>query len=579
MSARRLTLVLTLLALLIPAGAAQAATIWTPINSNTTDTISSIVYQSPTRFWYATTNGKIEYFNGSSFIAGLNSPGENFTDLAFQPPDGVSGPGTAGLYGYAVTSLGHVWQTSNGGVSWTQLLTATLNTRHDCSAGSPAEPVSELNGVVWASSSVVYLLGDNSTVQKSSAGNSATPGFAEINKNGSGTCAVQSESSTRNMNDATFLPANPLDGFIISQDFGALYASSNGFTSGIKKTDMVNNFQGNPRLAMDTGNPNRLWAADHNSGGAGCGELCLQVTTDGGVTAAHVTFPNDTNPTVGLYDVSSQGGVEVTAGSGGEIFNSVDGVNFYLNPAGGALATENWRAEDAFDAAHAAVGGENGALAVTAAANTIPDIIAPTGTISGPTTVTSGTPATYTAAVADNAGGSGINPAGYTWTVPGFPAQHGASASYTFPKNAGSATITLTFTDNAGNQGTATLNVTVNNAPPVHRRAPSGSQPTTISTGGATITIYKIVFVTGRNARFVPVNVSASTGRKLVATVLKGKKKLATGAIKFKRKGHGSLHVKLSGKVKPGTYTIVVRVFTPKGKHVGRQVSIKFKLV
>jgi hypothetical protein len=577
MSARRLTLVLTLLALLIPAGAAQAATIWTPINSNTTDTISSIVYQSPTRFWYATTNGKIEYFNGSSFVAGSGiTPGENFTDLAFQPSDGVSGPGTTGLYGYAVTSLGHVWQTSNGGLSWAPVAAPT--TRASCTDATPVTET-ELNAVVWASSSVVYLLGDNSTVERSTAGNTVAPGFAEINKTGSGSCAAQSESSTRDMTDATFLPANPLNGFMLSRDFGGLYATSNGFTSGIKKTDMVNNFQGNPRIAMDAANPNRLWAADHNTGGAGCGELCLQVSTDGGVNAAHVTFPNDANPTVGLYDVSSQGGVEVAAGTGGEIFNSVDGVNFYLNPAGGALATENWRAEDAFDAAHAAVGGENGALAVTAAANTIPDIIAPTGTISGPSTVTSGTPATYTAAVADNAGGSGINPAGYTWTVPGFPAQHGASASYTFPKDAGSATITLTFTDNAGNQGTATHNVTVNNAPPAHRRAPSGSQPTTISTGGAKITIFKIVTVTGRNARFVPVNVSASTGRKLVATVLKGKKKLATGAIKFKRKGHGSLHVKLSGKVKPGTYTIVVRVFTPKGKHVGRQVSIKFKLV
>jgi hypothetical protein len=580
MSARRLMLTVTLFALLIPAGAAHAASIWTPVSSGTTDTISSIVYQSPTRFWYATTNGKIEYFNGSAFVAGAGiTPGENFTDLAFQPSDGVSGPGTAGLYGYAVASSGHVWQTHDGGVSWTAV--PPPSTRVDCSNPSTMVPESELNAVAWSSSSTVYLLGDNSTLEKSTNANTGSPTFTEINKVGTGTCAAQSDASAQNLTDASFLPANPLDGFMIGQDFGVLYVTSNGFASGVRKSEMINNFQGNPRIARDAGNPNRVWAVDHASGGGGCDELCLQFSTDGGVTAAHAIFPNDTSPSVGLYDISSQGGTEVTAGSGGEIFNSVDGSNFYLQPADGALATENWRAEDAYDAQHAAVGGVGGALAVTAAANTIPDIIAPTGTISGPTTVTSGNASTYTAAVADNAGGSGINPAGYTWTVPGFPAQHGASASYSFPRGTGSATITLTFTDNAGNQGTATLNVTVHDAPAVHRRAPSGSHATTISTGGATITIFKIVFVTGRNARYTPVNVSARSGRKFAVTILtvKGKHKLAAGSFTLRRRGHGVIRVKLSTKVKPGTYYVVIRVATLKGHHVGRTLILKFKLV
>ena len=55
---RRLTLVGALFALLALASTAQAASIWTPINSGTTSTITSIVYQSPTRFWYATSSGK-----------------------------------------------------------------------------------------------------------------------------------------------------------------------------------------------------------------------------------------------------------------------------------------------------------------------------------------------------------------------------------------------------------------------------------------------------------------------------------------------------------------------------------------
>ncbi len=486
MTVRRLGSLLAL-ALLVPAAGAQAASIWVPISSGTTDTISSIVYQSPTRFWYATTNGRIAYFNGSGFVAGAGlTPGENFTDLAFQPTSVPGGPGTSGLYGYAVASNGDVWQTSNGGVSWTPV-PPPVN-RSDCLADATLAAESELNAVVWSSASTAYLLGDSSTLAKSSAANSPTPAFIEINKNGSGTCQAQSDSSSQNLTDATFLPANPLDGFMIAQDFGSLYATSNGFASGVKKSEMVNNFQGSPRLAQDPANPNRLWAVDHSPGGGGCGELCLQFSTDGGVTDNHATFPNDSNPSVGLYDVSSQGGTEVAAGSGGEIFNSIDGTNFYAQPAGGALATANWRAEDAFDAAHAAVGGEGGALAVTASANLT----------TGPRTL-----------------------------------------------------------------------------------PPMGSQPTTTTTGGVTVTVYKQVVVTGRSARYVPVKISASQPRRIVAAIqtLTGQNPVGTAQVTVKRHARQTLHVGLGRRVKPGKYFIVIRVLTTKGHHLGRLIRVKIKLI
>jgi methionine-rich copper-binding protein CopC len=482
--------VLALVASLVPAAAAHAASIWTPLSSGTTDTISSIVYQSPTRFWYATTNGKIEYFNGSSFVAGAGiTPGENFTDLAFQPTSVVGGPGTSGLYGYAVASNGDVWQTSNGGVSWTPVPPPV--TRTSCTDPNPATAAeTELNAVAWSSSSTAFLLGNNSTLDKATNANTPTPAFTEINKTGSGGCAAQGLDTTpTNLTDATFLATNPLDGFVISQNFGSLYATSNGFASGTKLSEMVNNFQGNPRLAQDPANPNRVWAVDHAAGGGGCDELCLQFSTDGGVTDAHATFPNDTTPSVGLFDISSQGGTEVTAGTGGEIFNSVDGSRFYLQRAAGALATENWRAEDAFDAAHAAVGGEGGALVVTASANVIPGTTAP------------------------------------------LPS--------------------------------------------------AGLNPTTTSTGGATITIYKTVIVTGRTPRYVPLKVSATHPRSIVATILtgKGKHRVASARLRLRHRGRGTIHVRLTGNVKAGKYTIVIRVSTLKGHHVGRRLSITFKLV
>src|ERR1700759_459935 len=112
---RRLTLLGALCALLSLASTAQAASIWTPVSSGTSSTITSIVYQSPTRFWYATSNGTIAFWNGSSFTTATGiTPGENFVDMAFQPTSVPGGPGTAGLNGYAVTSNGHIWHSTNG---------------------------------------------------------------------------------------------------------------------------------------------------------------------------------------------------------------------------------------------------------------------------------------------------------------------------------------------------------------------------------------------------------------------------------------------------------------------------------
>lgn len=569
---RRLTLVGALFALLALTSTAQAASIWTPISSGTTGTITSIVYQSPTRFWYATSNGTIAAFNGSSFVPGSGIlAGENFVDLAFQP---------GGSVGYAVTSNGHVWRSTNSGASWTQL--STPSTRSDCTSAILA-PETELNAVQWANSTTAFLLGDNGTILRSVNADAVTPTFTEINKTATGICAVTNEGSPQDMTDATFLPGNPADAFYVARSFGRLYQSSQALSSpasGARIGETVNSFTGNPRIAQDSNNPNRLWVADHESGG-NCGTLCLQVSTNGGTISAAPTFPNDDHVIGNLFDVSSQGGVEVTAGLGGEIFTSVDGTNFYDQPADGALATQNWRAEAAFDAQHAAVGGDNGALAITSAANTIPDIVAPTGTISGSTTVTSGRATTYTAVLADNAGGTGINPASITWTAPGFATQHGATATYSFPRGVGEVTLTVTFADNAGNPGTATLNVTVNDAAPPG--PPTGSNPTTTTTGGATIKIFRVVTVTGRNARFVPVIVSATKPRKFTAQLLpvKGKKKaLATGKLTLKGKhgGHGTIRVRLPAKVKPGKYFIVVRETTLSGRKVGRLIKVKFTL-
>lgn len=381
---RRFTLLCALCAPLAFAASARAATIWTPINSGTTGTISAIDYQSATRFWYATTGGQVASFNGSSFVHGTGiTPGDNITGLAFQP---------GGAVGFAVASNGDVFHSLNSGATWTAVAHPT--TRTSCAPSSTPVAETELNSVVWSSSTTVFLLGDNSTVLRSTAATGNTPVFTEINKNAA-TCAMQTESSSQDFTGATFLPGNPDNALFVTRDFGRIYQSSNASTAGspsgtLLNDDTTNSFEGDPKIARDPSDPSRVFVVDHDAGGAGCGTLCLEVSSNGGAQIGTAKFLNDTHPVGALFGITSVGGVEVAAGGGGEILTSDDGTNFYNQLAGGVLATENWRAVGAYDAAHAAVGGDNGALAVTTAANTIPDIIAPTGTISGPTSVTSG---------------------------------------------------------------------------------------------------------------------------------------------------------------------------------------------
>ena len=119
---------------------------------------------------------------------------------------------------------------------------------------------------------------------------------------------------------------------------------------------------------------------------------------------------------------------------------------------------------------------------VSTAASTIPDLVPPAGTISGPVSVTAGAPTQYTANVNDNAGGSGIDPAGFQWSAAGVAGSTSNPATLVFP-SAGFYSVKVTFKDRAGNPGEATLAVTVK-AP-----APGAGRRTVSLPGGGTITL------------------------------------------------------------------------------------------
>jgi hypothetical protein len=90
-----------------------------------------------------------------------------------------------------------------------------------------------------------------------------------------------------------------------------------------------------------------------------------------------------------------------------------------------------------------------------ATADDPPDITRPNGAIGRPATIVAGVPAQFTANVTDDPFGSGMDPAGYAWTIPGQAARTGASTFITFP-TAGPYSVTLNFRDLAGNTGTLT---------------------------------------------------------------------------------------------------------------------------
>lgn len=549
--------------LLAAAAPAGAATIWTPVASGTTQDITAIDYQSDSAAWFATSNGQIFYADGGGFTLGGNFPGNSFDDVAFQP---------GGRVGYAVTVGGHAYRSIDGGHSWS--LQALPGAHPSCGSGVLA-PVSRLNAVVWADANTAYLVGGSDStapvvLKTTDATTSST--FASVNSNGT-SCLLGSDGEY--VTDGFAVPGNANALLFITEYFGAVWQSSDGFASALTKTgEMINNFSNVPRMAVDPNNPNRVWAVDH--GGGACGDLCFQYSEAAGASENPMTIVGSPSGVQeNLYGVGFAGGTLVAAGDGGEIYTSVDGKNAYLQPAGGAQATTGWRAVGVADATHALVGGAGGALVKSTSANAIPDTTAPTGTIAGPSSVEAGHAATFTASLADEPGGSGVDPASIAWTTPGVTGVNGTTtASFTFATT-GFHTISLAFRDHAGNATTLTASVFVTPATAGSSGPANASHPVVKTSGGAQITLYKTIRV--GKGRYVPVRISTRSPRNFVLEILTSKRPYHHVATVKTSLRHGAKTVKipLPRHLKNGRYLIVVRVF--KGKHgLGRSIRQAF---
>lgn len=442
---------LTTVALAATAAPASAG-IWTPIESNTTEDITAIEYQSADRFWFTTAAGKIYRRVGGAFQQEAFDASTSFKDIEFQ---------AGGPVGFAVGTNGAVWRSPDSGDNWVKVLGIAggdNNTVFDC---APMDPIGDVDSIRFSADNRAWLSATGSQIYRTVPAANATnvginaAGWEYPNHAGGGNCKVP-----RDIDDSFSIPASNSI-YFIGRSFGSVWFSSDALTSSAteKPASAGNGFTTVRRVAGDPGNPNRQWAV--TPGGDGISYVAR--TTDGWSTEADWEIGNPSvRSLTATSDIDFAGGTVLTAGSAGLITHSIDGATFFYDGADGELATRDWRAVGLASATEGAVGGTGGKLVLTSQANVTPDVVAPTGTISGPTSIAAGQAVTFTAVLNDT-GGSGINPAATAWTATGLGNQSGGTATYTFP-SPGFYTVRLTFADNAGNTGDASLFVNVSAA-------------------------------------------------------------------------------------------------------------------
>ena len=589
----RLALLLSVLAL-VPAAAANAASLWTPITTGTTDNITAISTPTAGELVFTTSDGHIYYLNsGGTFTQATLSPTttEDFNSVA------MSQDGTNGV---AVGNDGTIYYSSDSGEQWTAVTPKPQDyTSGDCTGWSNKGTLTDaLYSVKYVPGTAppytVYITGNNSDILRATDdGGAGQPTFTEINKSStpfanpanteypycladSGGGGGQAFTDTAWINSTT--------GYLLSNSFGDYFGTTDGLTDTAGGTTEVSadgslNGQTQPpgnKLALDLSNPSDAW--DAGSGGFTEG---IEYTTDGGIDWNTATYAN-ANESNTLNDIASEGTTVVAVGDNGDIWNSSDGVNFNDQVAAAPNSTTDWNAVAMVPGTTTAyVGGNNGAMVATTRANEPPDQTPPTGTITGPASLATGQFGTYTLHPVDNASGPGLNTSSYVWSIPDQSAQKGTTATFAFSAP-GSHTVTATFSDLDGLSNTAsiTIKVTAPAAP-----APSGSGQHNTTTGGATVGIYRKVKVSGSKSRYIPIYLLDKTPRKFVITLLtvkhKGKKQKTLAKLTTTlKKGHKSVHLKLPNSVKSGSYELQVRLYTT-GKHpkaVGGRIKQLFVL-
>jgi hypothetical protein len=330
-------------ALLCAAAPAPAVT-WKRVNSGTTDSIAAIAYRPGGRLTFATSAGRIfaRQSNGR-FALQASFPGRAFTDVAFRPSGDVA---------LATADTGHLYRFAGG--QWTPvgLLGATYDTDCNPVVHPPAPrvtPTDNLVAVAWSSDSVAWVVGAGTGEVLESVDGGVT--WTEVSRQADGTCRIP-----KDLTDVQAVPGNPDTVFFIGP-FEATYASGDGLASAATPISrlVLDCRQGLTRIAIDPLSPNRI---------AGAGADCAfgwGFSDDSGSTSDFVDRFNQTS----WHDLAGGAGVFVVAGDRGAIERTYNGRSSSRIPAGGAIRHETWRSISLADRADAAVGGDNGVLALS----------------------------------------------------------------------------------------------------------------------------------------------------------------------------------------------------------------------
>lgn len=424
---------------------AQAASIWTPVASGTTETITAVSYRAD-RTVFGTANGKIFTLAGGQRAS---FPGEAVVDLEVNPS------GTAAI---AILASGKAVRSPDGGTTWNAPVQLQTYDFGGC-ASSPAGAVGLVNlpsaptAISWTSDSGAYIVSNTpgSVLRTANAGGS----WSEISRQSNQTCVLKTSDALTDV--APIVGSSSV--YFVTKAFGNTFFSSDALASTPSdRSESVNCFDQKPSLAVDSADGSRLASGDGCEGG-----LSLQYSEDGGTTFNYPSRQPESVGVNGINDTAFVGGTIVWAGKGGDVFTSRDGRTAYSQKVEGPDATRDWRSVSGYSASNFAIAGNGGALYVTTNGTNIPDVVAPNGTINDPGFVAAGTAKTFTANLLDNVGGSGIDPASIRWTATGIPEASGNPASITFP-SAGFVTLTVRFKDVAGNEGSATRSFFVESA-------------------------------------------------------------------------------------------------------------------
>jgi hypothetical protein len=366
--AKRLTPVLASICATFAIGAAQAsAATWTQVSTGTTATITSIDYSTGAVI-FTTSNGEIFKQSGSTFVRVENKPGVVLNQVRMN-----------GLLGLAVGNAGEVFRTENGGSIWTKE-SALMG---DNSACDGEAPLGSVYAIAWASAKEAFISAAGHQIDRSTdEGKTWSPVNHSLSE-----CVIHED-----VTDISFVPgSSPPVGYFLSNDFGKVFllkeSASLKFSEDVSPLqDSLNDYTDLSRLAVDPSNPARQWDVNPEPGQSG-DSLAFGLTTDGwGSTAANWTFANtgSSSPAQNAYDVAYAGGTVLADGNNGELLGSIDGTTFYQWNAGGSLTGENWRAVALSDGSHAAIGGANGVLALTADAQDVAPPVPPVTPITTP---------------------------------------------------------------------------------------------------------------------------------------------------------------------------------------------------